>query len=57
MYFNFVFAWLLMKGDLSRDLYIIKRGHCNIVTADLKTKLEHLAPGDYFGECEVDLIL
>ena len=43
----------VFQGDLSKNLYIIKRGHCDVVTSDLETKLEHLAPGDYFGEIEV----
>jgi len=44
---------LLFQGDLSRNLYVIKRGHCDVVTEDLAEVTDHLVSGDYFGEIEV----
>jgi len=40
-------------GDLSRNLCIVRRGHCDVVTEDLTTIVEHLKPGDYFGDIEL----
>jgi CRP-like cAMP-binding protein len=40
-------------GDLSRNLCIVRSGHCDVVTEDLSTIVEHLKPYDYFGEIEV----
>nr|XP_018667906.1 uncharacterized protein LOC100185773 [Ciona intestinalis] len=44
---------IIYEGDLSRNLYIIKQGHCDIVTEDLSEIVDHLVPGDYFGEIEI----
>ncbi|XP_076825494.1 uncharacterized protein LOC143471047 [Clavelina lepadiformis] len=44
---------IIYEGDLSRNLYIIKRGHCDIVAEDLGEVIDHLTPGDYFGEVEI----
>lgn len=44
---------VIYEGDLSRELYIIKQGHCDVVTQDMTEVVDHLRPGDYFGEIEI----
>lgn len=44
---------VIYEGDLSRNLCVIKQGHCFTVTSDLMQTIDHLRAGDYFGETEL----
>ncbi|XP_077973712.1 uncharacterized protein LOC120347089 isoform X1 [Styela clava] len=44
---------VIYEGDMCGGLYIIKQGHCVVVTDDLTESFDVLHPGDYFGEVEI----
>nr|XP_039272867.1 uncharacterized protein LOC120347091 [Styela clava] len=44
---------VIYEGDMCGGLYIIKQGHCVVVTDDLMESFDVLHPGDYFGEVEI----
>ena len=41
---------IVHTGDLSRDLYIVRRGHAEVISADRSCVVATFGPGGYFGE-------
>ncbi len=41
-------------GDMSRDLYIVRRGQAEILSADRSCVVATCGPGGYFGEVSVN---
>ncbi|XP_064635102.1 uncharacterized protein LOC135492519 [Lineus longissimus] len=44
---------MIYSGEIGREMYLIKQGYCEVLSADLKTRYAELGPGQYFGELGV----
>ncbi|XP_066276868.1 uncharacterized protein [Branchiostoma lanceolatum] len=40
---------IVYSGDITRDLHMIRKGHCEILTDDLAETISLIGPGQYFG--------
>jgi len=45
--------YVLIAGEVGKEMYIVNRGRLQVVTADGKTVLATLKAGSYFGEISI----
>ncbi|XP_035674113.1 potassium voltage-gated channel subfamily H member 7-like [Branchiostoma floridae] len=41
---------IVYSGDITRDLHMIRKGYCEILTDDLAETISLMGPGQYFGQ-------